>query len=76
MYKAERPGSQLRVYNLWYSNSLESDRYAASLVREQRVFEELISQKAYMVLPDLVQVCRALWQYTSCVLMWNNCFQT
>lgn len=57
VYKAERPGAALRVYNLWYSDSLESDRFAVALSREQKVFEDLIQQKAYIVLPDLQQVC-------------------
>ena len=57
VYKAERPAAPLRVYNLWYSDSLEADRYKTALEREQRVFEDLIQQKAYIVLPDLGQAC-------------------
>ena len=46
----------MHVYNLWYSRSLELDRYTAELQREQKVFEDLIQQKAYIVLPELAQV--------------------
>lgn len=56
VYKAERPKAVLKVYNLWYSNSLEYDRYTTALQREQKVFEDLIQQKAYIVLPDVTQV--------------------
>lgn len=63
VYKAEKPGTPVRVYNLWYSRSLELDRYTAELQREQKVFEDLIQQKAYIVLPELAQVphCNSMW---------------
>lgn len=38
---------------LWYEESLESDRYAAALARENSAFETLIRQKEYMVLPAI-----------------------
>ena len=41
---------------MWYANSLEFDRYITALQREQKVFEDLIQQKAYIVLPDIAQV--------------------
>lgn len=56
VYKAETPGVPLRVYNMWYARSLEFDRYTAALQREQKIFEDLIQQKAYIVLPDIDQV--------------------
>ncbi len=56
VYKTEKPGTPVHVYNLWYSRSLELDRYTAELQREQKVFEDLIRQKAYIVLPELAQV--------------------
>ncbi len=44
------------MYNLRYKDSFEQDKYAASLRREQSIFEELIRAKGHMVLPDLQQV--------------------
>lgn len=46
---------RLRVYYLRYKDSFEQDKYAASLRREQSIFEELIRAKGHMVLPDLHQ---------------------
>lgn len=56
VYAASRGQEQLRVYNLHYKDSFEQDKYAASLRREQSIFEELIRAKGHMVLPDLQQV--------------------
>ena len=56
VYAASRGQEQLRVYNLRYKDSFEQDKYAASLRREQSIFEELIRAKGHMVLPDLQQV--------------------
>ena len=55
VYAASRGQEQLRVYNLRYKDSFEQDKYAASLRREQAIFEELIRAKGHMVLPDLQQ---------------------
>ena len=55
VYAATRGQEQLRVYNLRYKDSFEQDKYAASLRREQAIFEELIRAKGRMVLPDLQQ---------------------
>lgn len=62
VYKAQHPDRSLRVYNLRYASSLESDKYAAALTREQRAFEDLIANKRHMVLPDLATDVAALTQ--------------
>ena len=49
------PG-RVRVYELWYGDSMEQHRFQAGVSREQRAFEELIRAKGAMVLPDLAQV--------------------
>ena len=46
-----------------YENSFEQDKYAAGLRREQSIFEELIRAKGHMVLPDLHQASRLIWQW-------------
>lgn len=63
VYHAQHPGRHLRVYSLRYASSLESDKYAAALSREQRAFEDLIAQKRHMVLPDLAIDVAALSQH-------------
>ena len=63
MYKAEHPQRPLRVYSLRYASSLEADKYAAGLSREQHAFEDLISHKRHMVLPDLAADVAALRQH-------------
>lgn len=74
MYKAEKPGSPVHVYNLWYSRSLELDRYTAELQREQKVFEDLIQQKAYIVLPELAQVEHSICVSTNKTCKEGNCY--
>jgi hypothetical protein len=56
VYIAARGAGQVRVYELWYSDSMEQHRFQAAVAREQRAFEELIRAKGAMVLPDLGQV--------------------
>lgn len=51
MYKAERPGVPCRVYFLVYDNSLEEQRYMASLRRERQAFEQLIAARAHSAPP-------------------------
>lgn len=51
LFKAQRPGSPLRVYLLRYEDSPEMDKYQASVVRERNAFENLIRAKAHMALP-------------------------
>jgi hypothetical protein len=63
VYKAERSVDPLRVYNLRYDDSAETDQFSAGLARERRSLESLIADKAHMVLPanpDPTQVCAAL----------------
>ena len=70
VYKAERSVDPLRVYNLRYDDSAETDQFSAGLARERRSLESLIADKAHMVLPanpDPTQVCAAL------LATWNFC---
>jgi len=48
VYKAENPGVPLRVYWLWYSDSIEEKRYLAGLQKEDKSFKDLIHEKAIM----------------------------
>jgi hypothetical protein len=69
VYKAERSVDPLRVYNLRYDDSAETDQFSAGLARERRSLESLIADKAHMVLPanpDPTQVCAALLATASC----------
>ena len=52
VFKASRPGIPLRVYFLFYSSSIEEQRYLTSLRHEKDAFELLIRQKAEMVIPE------------------------
>eukprot|EP00111_Clytia_hemisphaerica_P023677 TCONS_00069779-protein len=52
VFKASRPGIPLRVYFLFYSSSIEEQRYLTSLRQEKDAFELLIRQKADMVIPE------------------------
>ena len=69
VYKAERSVDPLRVYNLRYDDSAETDQFSAGLARERRSLESLIADKAHMVLPanpDPTQVSAALlatWKF-------------
>ena len=56
------------MYNLRYKDSFEQDKYAASLRREQAIFEELIRAKGHMVLPDLQQARLTPYAWPSHVL--------
>lgn len=51
IYKAERSAEPLRVYNLRYDDSAETDQFSTGLSRERRALESLIADKAHMVLP-------------------------
>ena len=55
VFKAERPLHALRVYHLHYEDSQESDKFTAAVSREVNIFQDLIRQKEFMVLPDLIQ---------------------
>ena len=51
-YKAGRPGWFVRLYVMIYSNSLEHDKYLATLKQEQDVFTQLVNQKAKLADED------------------------
>ncbi|TSK14668.1 DNA repair endonuclease XPF [Bagarius yarrelli] len=52
VYKASRPGKPLRVYFLIYGASTEEQRYLTALRKEKQAFEQLIREKASMVVPE------------------------
>ena len=52
VFKASHPAIPLRVYFLFYSSSIEEQRYLTSLRQEKDAFELLIRQKADMVIPE------------------------
>ncbi|XP_062509704.1 DNA repair endonuclease XPF-like isoform X2 [Corticium candelabrum] len=52
VYKAKRPGVPVRVYFLFYENSVEEQRYLTALRKEKDAFELLIREKASMVVPE------------------------
>ncbi|KAJ8363860.1 hypothetical protein SKAU_G00126910 [Synaphobranchus kaupii] len=52
IFKASRPGKQLRVYFLIYGGSTEEQRYLTALRKEKEAFEHLIREKASMVVPE------------------------
>ncbi|RDD47919.1 DNA repair endonuclease XPF [Trichoplax sp. H2] len=52
VFKASRPGQQLRVYFTMYSSSAEEQKYLTALRKEKEAFETLIREKAAMVIPE------------------------
>lgn len=52
VYKASRPGTSLRVYFIMYNGSIEEQRFLTMLRKEKNAFENLIRQKAEMVIPE------------------------
>ncbi|XP_067940191.1 DNA repair endonuclease XPF-like [Watersipora subatra] len=52
IYKACRPGTQFRVYIMMFSGSSEEQKYLTAIRKEKSAFEELIKQKATMVIPE------------------------
>ncbi|XP_029432485.1 DNA repair endonuclease XPF isoform X2 [Rhinatrema bivittatum] len=52
IYRASRPGKPLRVYFLIYGGSTEEQRYLTTLRKEKEAFEQLIREKASMVVPE------------------------
>ncbi|XP_032896201.1 DNA repair endonuclease XPF isoform X2 [Amblyraja radiata] len=52
IYRASRPGKPLRVYFLIYGGSTEEQRYLTNLRKEKTAFENLIREKAIMVVPE------------------------
>ncbi len=63
VYKAEQPARSLRVYHLFYEDSQESDKFTAAISREVNVFQDLIRQKEFMVLPDPIQALDQVQAY-------------
>ncbi|CAK9216256.1 unnamed protein product [Sphagnum jensenii] len=51
VYKSENPGRHLKVYFLFYEDSTEGRKFEASIRRENSAFENLIRQKASMMIP-------------------------
>lgn len=51
-FKAGKPGWFVRLYVLIYANSLEHDKYLATLKQEQSVFTQLVAQKAKLAEED------------------------
>ena len=45
-YRAAQPGLAVRVYFLMYKDSVEEQRYLASIRKEKDAFEKLIREKA------------------------------
>ncbi|XP_071952439.1 DNA repair endonuclease XPF-like isoform X2 [Antedon mediterranea] len=54
IYKATRGNLPLRVYFLMYEGSTEEQRYLTTLQKEKNSFEQLIREKATMVIPEEV----------------------
>ncbi|KAH9489914.1 DNA repair endonuclease XPF [Bulinus truncatus] len=52
VFKATRPGQQLRVYFMIYKESVEEQRYLTALRKEKEAFEFLIREKATMVISE------------------------
>jgi DNA excision repair protein ERCC-4 len=49
VYKAENPGSPLRVYWLYYENSVEYQKFQIAADRENKAFERLIHEKSVLL---------------------------
>ncbi|XP_072124953.1 DNA repair endonuclease XPF [Mobula birostris] len=52
IFRASRTGKPLRVYFLIYGGSTEEQRYLTNLRKEKTAFENLIREKAVMVIPE------------------------
>lgn len=48
IYKANRPGKQLRVYFLIYGGSTEEQKYLTALSKEKKAFEHLIRSELFL----------------------------
>lgn len=51
VYQAENPGIQLKVYLLYYDQSIEKTKYEVSVNRETEAFAELIQHKGRIMIP-------------------------
>jgi DNA excision repair protein ERCC-4 len=65
VYKSENPGRHLKVYFLFYEDSTEGRKFEASIRRENSAFENLIRQKASMMIP-VDQVLKATHRKLAC----------
>ncbi len=65
VYKSENPGRRLKVYFLFYEDSTEGRKFEASIRRENSAFENLIRQKASMMIP-VDQVLKATHRKFAC----------
>ncbi|KAL6579018.1 DNA repair endonuclease uvh1 [Orobanche minor] len=50
-YRSEKPSKRLKVYFLFYEDSIEVQKFEASIRRENEAFESLIRQKSVMMIP-------------------------
>ncbi|CAF0880152.1 unnamed protein product [Adineta steineri] len=52
VFKATNPNHPLRIYFLLYGKSIEEQRYLLSVKKEKEAFENLVREKASMVIPE------------------------
>ncbi|CAF1127805.1 unnamed protein product [Adineta ricciae] len=52
VFKATNPTHPLRIYFLLYGKSIEEQRYLLSVKKEKEAFENLVREKASMVIPE------------------------
>ncbi|CAF3459035.1 unnamed protein product [Rotaria socialis] len=52
VFKATNPEHPLRIYFLLYGKSIEEQRYLLSVKKEKEAFENLVREKASMVIPE------------------------
>jgi len=52
VYRASNPGAPLRVYMLFYADSIEESKYITSLDKEEKSFAKLIHEKSIMSIPE------------------------
>lgn len=51
VFKASHPGMPLRVYFLLYDSSVEEQKYLTALRKEKESFQQLIQERAHMMVP-------------------------
>jgi DNA excision repair protein ERCC-4 len=69
VFKALHPGFPLRVYFFVYAESVEEERYRATLRREQDAFYALIQEKASLVFPQLPSTLSSASSSSSSLMM-------
>lgn len=52
VFQAKNPDFKLRVYFLMYDKSVEEQAYLTSLRKEKEAFENLMREKATMIIPE------------------------